>query len=241
VAGFKVDTANTGKEVMQRLLASPDYEIAMIDAGISLPEINQLLQQIRRDDRSADVRVGIIARAGFFDKAEHVAASDPLTMDFPRPNDDDAVRWEADQLATIKPRDLVSPEERLRQAGEALDLLAEVSKSPKLYDIRLVQNSVISALKTPSLAAKALLVLANINSPESQLAILNIANSESSPMELRQAAADAFRANVQSNSVLLKTDEIRHQYDLYNGSEKADKDIQKVFGSILDCLEMKKK
>ena len=139
--GFKVDTAQTGKEVMQKLLASPDYEIAMIDAGISLPPIDLLLQQIRRDDRSADVRVGIIARAGFFEKAERAAASDPLTLDFPRPNDDNAVRWEAAQLAAIKPRNLVRPEERLREAGEALDLLAELSRTPKLYDIRRVQEA----------------------------------------------------------------------------------------------------
>jgi CheY-like chemotaxis protein len=240
-AGFKVDTANTGKEAMQRLLASPDYEIAMIDAGISLPDINQLLQQIRRDDRSADVRVGIIARSGFSDKAEHIAASDPLAMDFPRPHEDDAVRWESDRLATIRPRDLVRPEERLRQAGEALELLAEASKSPKLYDVRLVQNAVISALKTPSLAEKALAVLANINSPESQLAILDVANRDAFPLELRTAASVSFRTNVEANGILLKQDEIRRQYDLYNQSEKSEKEIQSLFSSILDTLEKKKK
>jgi CheY-like chemotaxis protein len=240
-AGFKVDTANTGKEVMQKLLTSPDYEIAMIDAGVSLPEINQLLQQIRRDDRSADVRVGIIARSGFFEKAEHVAASDPLTMDFPRPHEDDAVRWEAERLATIKPRELVQPEERLRQAGEALELLAEASKSPKLYDVRIVQTAVISALKTPTLAEKALTVLANINSPESQLAILDVANRAAFSLELRTAAANAFCTNVESYGVLLKQDEIRRQYDLYNQSEKTEKEIQALFGSILDTLEKKKK
>ena len=60
-------------------------------------------------------------------------------------------------------------------------------------------------------------------------------------MELRLAAVDAFRANVQANGVLLKTDEVRRQYDLYNKSEKADKATQKVFGLILDCLEARKK
>ncbi|MCC6124963.1 MAG: hypothetical protein IT426_08375 [Pirellulales bacterium] len=236
-AGFSVDTANTGKEVMQKLLASPDYEIAMIDAGISLPSIDLLLQQIRRDDRSADVRLGLIARAGFFDRAEHVAKSDPLTMDFPRPNDDAAVKWEVEQLASIKPRDLVRPEERLREAGEALDLLAEFGRSPKLYDVRQIQEPVIAALKIPALAAKALAVLANVNSPESQRAMLDVANRDTSPVELRLAAVDAFRANVEKHGVLLTTAEIRRQYELYNKSEKADKAVQKVFGLILDCLE----
>jgi hypothetical protein len=122
-----------------------------------------------------------------------------------------------------------------------LELLAEASKSPKLYDVRLVQNAVISALKTPSLAEKALAVLANINSPESQLAILDVANRDAFPLELRTAASVSFRTNVEANGILLKQDEIRRQYDLYNQSEKSEKEIQSLFSSILDTLEKKKK
>jgi hypothetical protein len=240
-AGFKVELVNTGREVMQKLLDSPDYEIAMIDAGISNPPIEMLLQQIRRDDRSADVRVGVIARAGFFEKAEHAAASDPLTLDFPRPNDDDAVRWEVEKLAAIKPRDLVRPEERLREAGEALDLLAELSRSPKLYDVRRVQDALFPALKVPALSLKAVAVLANINSPEAQQALIATANRDASPMELRLAAVTAFRTNVETHGVLLTHEESRRQYDLYNQSEKSDKSVQKIFSLILDCLEAAKK
>jgi hypothetical protein len=241
-AGFAVDTVNTGNEVLQKLLASPDYEVAMIDAGISQPTIDILLQQIRRDNRSADIRVAIVARAGFFEKAEHVADSDPLTIDFARPNDDNASQWEVAQLTAIKPRELVRPEERLRQAGEALDLLAELSRtSPKLYDLRRVQDSVLLALKTPSLAAKAIVILANINSPEAQQALVATASRDTSPMELRQAAVDAFRTNVQANGVLLNQEELRRQYDLYNKSETADKATQTILGLILDCLESPKK
>jgi CheY-like chemotaxis protein len=240
-AGFRIDTAQTGKQVLEKLLASPDYEIAMIDAGISQPSVDLLLQQIRRDNRSADVRIGIIARAGFFDKAEHVTGSDPLTLDFPRPNDDDAASSEVAHLAALKPRDLVRPEERLRQAGEALDLLAELSRTSKLYDIRRMQDSVLTALKTPALAAKAVAVLANINSLEAQQALVATASSDSSPMELRQATVEAFRANVHAYGVLLSPEEVRRQYDIYNKSEKADKATQQVLALILDCLEAAKK
>jgi CheY-like chemotaxis protein len=241
-AGFTVDTVNSGKEVMEKLLASPDYEIAMIDAGVSRPSIDMLLQQIRRDARSADVRVGIIARTGDFEKAEHVADADSLTKHFPRPNEDDAVRWEAERLAEIKPRDLVQPEERLRQAGDALDLLAELARtSPKLYDIRRAQDSVISAMKIPSLAAKAVAVLANVNSPEAQQTLVATASRDTSPIELRQAAVEAFRASVQAHGILLKTDEILRQYDIYNQSKNADEATQKVLGLLLDCLEAPKK
>lgn len=241
-AGYTVETVNSGKEVLEKLLASPDYEITMIDAGVSRPSIDMLVQQIRRDVRSADVRVGIIARAGDFEKAEHVADADPLTKDFPRPNDDEAVRWEAERLGAIAPRDLVSPEERLRQAERSLEILTELARtSPKLYDIRRVQDIVISALKTPSLAEKAITVLAKINSPDAQRALAATVGRDALPIEPRRAAVEAFRENVQAHGILLTTEEIRRQYDAYNQSEHSDESTQKVLGLLLDCLEAPKK
>ena len=141
-------------------------------------------------------------------------------------------------MAAIKPRDLVRPEERLREAGEALDILAELIRtSPKLYDIRRVQDSVLAALKTPALAAKAVATLANVNSPEAQRALMDVASRDGSPLELRQAAVEAFRTSVQVHGLLLTTEEIRRQYERYNKSENADKDTQKVLGLLLDCIE----
>jgi hypothetical protein len=59
-------------------------------------------------------------------------------------------------------------------------------------------------------------------------------------LDLRQASADAFRANAKANGILLTTEEIRRQYDRYNQSEKAEKETQKILGEILDGLESKK-
>ena len=112
---------------------------------------------------------------------------------FSRPHDDKAFRWQLEQLARLAPREFVDFQTRQRQAAEALDLLAELSRSSaKLYDLRRVQESVIAALYNPRLAVKAAAVLAKVNSAESQRALVEAASRLTLPLELRQAAASGI-------------------------------------------------
>ena len=101
-----------------------------------------------------------------------------------------------------------------------------------------MQKYVIAALYNPKLAAKAVGVLADINSAESQQALVEVASRFTLPLALRQAAAKAFRQNTQQHGILLTTEEIRRQYQRYNESEKLDAPTQHVLGLILDCLEV---
>ena len=159
---------------------------------------------------------------------------------FARPHDEQACRWQLEQLATLGPQEFVAFDVRQRQAAEALDLLAELSRSSrKLYDLRRVQDSVLVALHNPKLAAKAVAVLANLNSAESQRALVDVASRFTLPLELRQAAAKAFGENIQKHGILLTTEEIRRQYRRYNESEKLDAATRHVLGLILDCIEVR--
>jgi hypothetical protein len=241
-AGLQAETAQNGREVLRMVVSSPDYELAMIDPGIDKPPINLLLQQLRHDDRSADLRVGLIAREGFIEKAEHVVENDSLAMAFARPHDDASIRWQLEQLATLKPQEFAGFEERQRQSGEALDMLAELGRTPdKLYDIRRAKDAVLAALNAPSLSLKAIAVLAIINSPEVQRALVETASLATLPLEIRQAAASAFRQNIQAHGILLTTEEIKRQYQQYNESKNQDAATQKILGLILDSLEAPKK
>jgi hypothetical protein len=183
--------------------------------------------------------VGLTARSGKFEQSEHLERLDPMTKAFSRPHDDKSFRWQLEQLAGLAPQEFVGFEERQRQAAESLDLLAELSQtSSKLYDLSLVQESVLAALYNPKLGVKAAAVLANLNSAESQRSLVEAASRFTLPMALRQAAAIAFRQNTQKFGILLTTEEIRQQYRRYNESEKMDRDTQKLLGRILDCLEV---
>ena len=235
---YDVDAATTGKELLRLAAASPDFELALIDVTVAQPEIEMLMQQLRHDERTASLRVGLIAREGYFEQADRVARTDPLSKAFHRPHDEQAFRWQIEQLATLRPREFVDFDTRQRQAAGALDLLAELGRtSGTLYDLRGAQDAALAALIAPKLAAKAVAVLASANSAEVQRTLADLASRFSQPLELRQAAAKAFRQNTQKHGILLTAGEIRRQYRRYNESEKQDAPTQHVLGLILDCLE----
>lgn len=239
--GFQVDPVTNGKDLLRMATQSPDYEVAFIDVSMSRPEAGQLLQEMRRDPRTASLLVALIARDGFLEQAQRQADADPMSKAFAKPEDEQAIRWQLDQLATLAPHD-VDFKIRQEQAAVALDLLAELSRtSGKLYDLRRTQAAVLVALYNPKLSLKAVAVLANINSPESQRALVDLASRFVQPLKVRQAAAKAFVENTQKHGILLTTDEIRQQYDRYNESEKQDAASQKVLSQILDCLEVRTK
>ena len=236
--GLQSEIAATGHELLQLAASSPDYELAMIDVTIVQPQIGILLQQLRHDERTASLRIGLIARAGFEVEAEHAAHSDSLSMAFAKPADEQILQRQLEQLATLAPREFVPAETRLQQAVDALDLLGELSRSEvKLYDLCRAQDAVLKALYTPKLSAKAVEVLVNLNSAASQQSLVNVASQLTLSVELRLAAAKAFRQHTQKHGILLTTDEIRRQYERYNESEKSDVGTQQILGLILDCIE----
>ena len=103
------------------------------------------------------------------------------------------------------------------------------------------EKAVLTALNTPSLSRKAIAVLATINSPEAQRALVETAGRGTQPLEIRQAAVSAFRQNLQAHGILLTTEEIKKQYQQYNESKNQDAATQKILGLILDCLEAPRK
>ena len=236
--GLQADTAVFGADLLRLATQSPDYDLAWIDMSISRPAAEELLQQLRRDPRSALLRVALVARPGYLDDAERLARMDPLCKAFSRSLDEKTFKWQYEQLALLAPREFVDYKTRQQQATRALELLAELSQtSRKLYDVRRVQDSVLMALRNPKLASKAIEVLARVNSAESQRALADLASRFTQPLELRKAAGKAFRENTQKYGILLTTAEIQQQYDRYNESKQQDTATQHVLSLILDCLE----
>lgn len=237
-SGFEVDTALSGRELVRLAVASPDYELALIDAAIERPTIDLLLQRLRHDCRSATLRVGLIARGGYLQRARQVARRDPLALAFSRPHSDESFAWQMEQLTGLGPRAFVDHAERQRQAAEALDRLLELSgPGNKLYDVHGTQDAVLAALYTPGLGSKAAAVLGNLGTVESQQALVELASRWTQPLEVRRAAVRAFRRNTEARGILLTSRQILRQYERYNQSEKLDQPTQRILGLILDCIE----
>ena len=237
-AGLQVDSAVDGRELYRLAAASPDYELALIDAGIQHPPVAELVQQLRQDWRTATLRVGLIARDQWIAQAEQIARGDPLSRAFAWPHDDQAGRWQLEQVTGIAARDFVPFADRQQQAARALDLLVELSRaSPGLYDLRPTEEMVVRALTVPKLGTRAAFVLGKLGTSASQRALVEAASQPSCPLAIRQAAAGAFRRSVEEHHILLTTAEIQRQYQRHNESASADAATQKILASLLDAIE----
>ncbi|MEE8450793.1 MAG: hypothetical protein V3R99_02730 [Thermoguttaceae bacterium] len=236
--GLEVDTAVTGRELIRLAAASPDYELALIDVSIDGPTANILLQQLRHDRRTATLRVGLLAAHDRFERAEQIARRDPMTLAFYRPLDNQAIGWQVDRLATLAPRTFVDHAARQQQAGLALELLAVMGRSQgRLYDVAGVQDAVLAARYVPELSIRAIGVLRQINSVQSQQAIVDLASRLTQPIEVRSAASEAFQYSTEQFGILLTTAQISRQYDRYNASEDSDQQTQRILAAILDSIE----
>ena len=236
--GYEVDVVITGRELVQRLIRSPDYELAMVDAGLDRPTPDLAIQQLRRDGRTAGLPVGIVARADQFERAERFARHDPLALAFYRPHTPEAARWQVDRLTGLVQEEMVPFAQRQKQAARAIGWLAELSaRSQKVYNVQRVEDTALGALYVPQLGPKAAAVLAELGTPESQTALVEIASRMTQPLAVRKAAVVAFGQSTRRYGILLRTEQIRRQYDRYNQSAEQDAATQKILGLILDWIE----
>lgn len=236
--GYELETAVTGRDVVRKLLASPDYELALIDAAIQRPTLDFLLQELRHDCRTARLPVGVIGRAGRFERARYLARRDPLAEAVTRPHTEDVVRGQVDGLVGLLGRERVAPAERQSQTAQALKWLAALSGDKRaVFDFHRAEEAALAALFLPSVAPDAIVVAGNLATPESQQALVDLASRWTQPLELRGAAVRSFRHSVEENGILLTTDQILRQYDRYNESETLGVATQQVLGLILDTIE----
>ena len=236
--GYELETAVTGRDVVRKLLSSPDYELALVDATLQRPTVDFLLEELRHDCRTAGLPVGVIARSGQLERARHLAHRDPLAEAFSRAHTQEAVQWQVERLLDLVGRERVLPAERRHQTAQSLAWLADLSgQEQPIFDFRRAEEAASSALFVPSLAPDAVVVLGNLGTPESQRALVDLASRWTQPLELRLAAAGAFRRSIQHHGILLSTEQILLQYDRYNESERLDTGTQQVLGLILDSIE----
>ncbi len=228
-------------------LRCPDYELVVIDMVTQGPPAEEIVQDLRHDYRTASLRIGLVARAGYLKRAERIAEGDPLTMAFSQPIDAAAPRGQLGQLMALTSQEFVGFSERQDLAVRALDCLAKlaadhdrgymVPAAGTLYDMRPVEDAVLAGLLVPRLSSHALAVLANLGTPASQQALVDVANRPVNPLPIRQSAGKAFASNVRRFGLLLDQAAIRLQYTRYHQSVSQERAARQVLASILDTIE----
>lgn len=236
--GYTVDSARTGREALRLLLTSPDYELVLVDAGLRTPEPVVFLQQLRRDARTADLLVGVFSEQQDSERVQRTVAEDTRTVVFPRPYQADVAKEYFAQMLALAGPEWVPFDQRQRQAVQAMGWLADLAQDQKLYDLHGLEPTVQQALYVPGLGVPATKVLARLGTPTSQKALVDLVSRGTQPIELRQAAAEAFAQSVQQFGLLLTTAQIEHQYDRYNASKHEPAETQKVLSQILDVIEL---
>jgi CheY-like chemotaxis protein len=237
-AGYQLDVAPNGREALRQALACPDYEFALVDVTIGEPTADLLLQYLRRDGRTADLPVGLVARDGFWARTEQLARRTPLTVAVWRAHDAKAIQGQAGQLVALAGRDFTPAPIRQLQAQQALELLVELAHSEaRVFDLQRIHPVALAALANPALELRAMALVGALGTPDSQRALVELASRGSEPLKMRQAAALAFGASVDRHGILLTTVEILRQYERYNHSEKLDRATQLVLGNLLDSIE----
>ncbi|MBW3596225.1 MAG: hypothetical protein KY475_03005 [Planctomycetes bacterium] len=172
--------------------------------------------------------------------AQTIAFGDPLIVAIPQIYDPVTLDFAATRLTALAPHGPVLPVERLRFAGVAIDALGRYAAAPvkySFYRLPQVQESVVKAIDLPDLAVPAARALGSLGTTLAQQSLVNVASQHARPLEVRQAAAEAFREAVARQNLQLTTDEILLQYDRYNRSERLDPETQAVLGHVLDTLE----
>jgi hypothetical protein len=237
--GYETHAAGIGRDLLRQAIASADFEMILVDAGIDRPTIEYLIQELRRDGRTAALPVAILARTESLDLAERIAGQSPRTAAFAYPYEATDARWQIDRVAKLGQGGVLPVDERLRQAARSLELLGQLAADPRqdYFDVRRTEDVVIAALNVPALSSRAVAVLPHMKSPRAQQTLLTIASRSTAPLALRQAALRGFRQTVQRQGLLLTTREIQGQYDRYNQSAGEDPATQDILGKILDCIE----
>jgi CheY-like chemotaxis protein len=236
--GYETDVATRGRDVVAETVSSPDYLFALIDYSLAAPTSGELLQRLRRDNRTARLPIGIVASTDDLDSARRLSQKTPLSVVIYRPVDTAGLDWQLQRLLTQAGQRLVSPDERLQQSRQALDWLGEImSVPPGIYNLRRVEASLTAALQVTELSPPAAKVLGVLGTATSQQALVDAVNQNAQPAEVRQAAARAFAESVARFGTLLTTNEITRQYDRYNQRQGREADHQALLASILDTIE----
>ena len=238
---YEADGVTNSRQYLTAASQSPDYELGLVDVSLGAPGADDLLARLRRDPRTADLPIGLIAPADVWSEAERVARSLPQVTAIPPVRTEAALKFQMARILERAGRDQVSFAERQVQAATALDWLARLSdEKQQPFDLQAVEPAVARALYVPTLSHQAALVLSNLPSATAQSALVDLAGRTVLPIGVRQAAATAFNRSVRLHKVLLTSGQILVQYDRYNASRTQDQDTQQVLAAILDAIESHK-
>jgi HEAT repeat protein len=238
--GYEADIATNGRQAYELAVASPDYELVFIHSAIARPAVDELVAQLRRDRRTATLPLGLIAPLNNLERVEDFARRTGRAEAFLQPQDEEEMKLLVGDVLAHAGRSHVASAERKAEALAALDGLVALAQSPnRVFDVRSLEGNILPLVYVPELAGRAIELLGDVGTDKAQRALVELADSPAASLATRKAAVAALARSVRAGGILLTTDEIRREYDLYNTNAASNAETHEVLGAVLDVIEHK--
>ncbi len=240
--GIAADIATSGRKFMLKAAAHPDYDFVFLSDGLGQPHYKEVVQMMRRDPRTANLPIGLVARSENSQSLKRFAEKDPLTFVMPWPHENSTLGFQITRLLKIAGDRLMLAEEKVAHANVALDAMIRFVEQPEKYpfvSILPYEESIIAATDVPQLSRQAMTLLGLLGTTKAQQTLVTVASENARPITERQSAAAAFDVAVKRRGTMLVSNEIKEQYIRYNRSGVFDIETQNVLAAILDTIEGK--
>ncbi|MEZ6107395.1 MAG: HEAT repeat domain-containing protein [Pirellulaceae bacterium] len=238
--GVHADAATNGRDLFLKAVANPDLEAILLSEYLNGPESYELVQQLRRDPRTAEIPIGLIVHYEHLDWARRIQRDESRVVAMPWPHGPEIVRMSLDQIAQKAGQRVTAFERRARQADEAMSLLQAAADNPRVYsfeDLHAQQETLVDLTRSPNMTDHAVGLLGIVGTPEAQRALMDVIGDSLYPIEIREAAVDALEAGIARRGLLLTTRELERAYDRRNAAVSEDSSSQQVLDRMLDVLE----
>ena len=226
---FKGQAAATGKQLIELARMRADVELVLIDMSIGRPAVRDVVYQLRSQPSTGLVPIGLFARESQLATARRIASEHKRGQAFPRPHTDEALTGAAEELLQHLPINWPTADERLTYADTAIAVMNQLlGEDRDFYRLRAASAMIARSIRPNASNTEAWDLLSRLGTRDSQVALLAYASATALDIESRRAAGAAFDKSVKQYGLRLKSGEIVRQYDLYNASETADREVQQV-------------
>ena len=127
------EPANRGRDAVVMAQAMPDLELILVDMDILLPNVREVVYQLRISPTTGDIPIALLAADGRLDAAKRLAAEHTRVIAVPRPHTADALTNIVESLAKLAARDVVPADERAAQAEQAKKWLATLNSGNRPF------------------------------------------------------------------------------------------------------------
>ena len=241
--GAKVEAVRNGLEFYKAAIGSPDWKLLLLTDNMLRPRFNQVIQQLRADWRTRYLPIGVVVSNEQNRLiVQRLAQSDPLIRIIDLNFDTQLVNSQLALFEGLSSSWELTDTSRVIHAAVATQWLAKLASNRQqygFYNLHKHEDAIYKMLYVAGQTRHATEIAAKLGTARAQRELVNYASQNGLDLASRQAAVDGFLAAVKEHGVLLTTDEIRLQYGRYNSSATQSKEVQAIFGAMLDAIEKK--